>query len=224
VSSALRDTLLALDVGEPRVEVLRNGVDLAVFRPVEQAEARRQLGLRDSTILLSIGKLDRAKGHDLVVEVLVEMPACRLVIAGEGPFESELRALARRRGVADRVDFLGVVPHARLPLLYCAADALVLASVREGMPNVVLESLACGTPVVASDVGGVSEVLHAGVGRLVDERTPAAFRRAIEALLAARPSTETVRRHAERFAWGPVVGRQIDLYRDIVMARRRAAA
>jgi teichuronic acid biosynthesis glycosyltransferase TuaC len=228
VSAALRDALLALDVGRPRIEVLRNGVDLAQFSPLAPAAARAQLGLGAGRIVLSVGKLVEAKGHDLVIRAIAGISDTRLVIVGEGPYRAELERLAVELGVADRVSLRGELPHADLRSYYCAADVLVLASAREGMPNVVLESLACGTPTVATDVGGIGEVLPADAGVLLRERTPAAVRTALESVLRETPSREAIRRHAERLDWGPVVRDQIALYRDVVgsgeqsMTRRQA--
>ena len=105
----------------------------------------------------------------------------------------------------------------RLATVYNAADVLVLASVREGCPNVVLEALACATPVVAAAVGGVPEIMRApAAGRLVRERTPDAIAGALRALLADPPPRAAVRAHAERFAWGPTTAGQIRLFRSIL--------
>ena len=105
----------------------------------------------------------------------------------------------------------------RLATVYNAADVLVLASVREGCPNVVLEALACATPVVATAVGGVPEIMRApAAGRLVRERTPDAIAGALRALLADPPPRAAVRAYAERFAWGPTTAGQIRLFRSIL--------
>lgn len=218
VSQALRDRLATIGAA-CRVEVLRNGVDLELFSPGDRAAARRELGIDGGTVLLSVGKLNQAKGHDLVVRALADLPQCKLIIVGEGEYSARLRAIAVDVGVADRVRFAGSVAHAELKSYYRAADALVLASEREGMPNVVLESMACGTPVIATDVGGVAEVLDSAAGIVLRERTPAAVRAAVDALRGQPRPAEAVRRAAGRFAWAPVISRQIDLYRDVVRGR-----
>ncbi len=219
VSSALRDAILDLDVGQPRIEVLRNGVDLEQFAPLPTARAREALQWGEGTVLLSVGKLVEAKGHDLVIRALAELPGVRLVIVGEGPFRGDLQRLAADLGVADCVSFLGAVPHTQLRMLYCAADIAILASAREGMPNVVLESLACGTPVIATDVGGIGEILVPSVGVLLRERTPDALQAAVTRVLQSKPAVETIRRHAEGLDWTPVLRAQIELYRDVVRSR-----
>ena len=113
--------------------------------------------------------------------------------------------------------FLGAIPQERLPAVYNAADALVLASSREGFPNVLLEALACGTPVVATAVWGTPEIVASRVaGRLVEERSPEALARAIRELLADPPARADVRAYAERFEWGPTTAGQIRLFKSIL--------
>jgi glycosyltransferase involved in cell wall biosynthesis len=196
--------------------VIPNGVDLEVFRPIDRADARRSLGIPEGNWLLSAGQLVPNKGHDAVIRALVELPEFRLLIAGDGPEEGGLRALAADAGVVDRVRFLGRVLPERMPLSYCAADCLVLASSREGMPNVLLESLACGTPVVATRVGGCPDIVREPVaGRLVEAPDPQAIAAAVQHLLCARPSSDEVAAYARRFAWGPSVEMQLAEFRRI---------
>jgi len=217
VSRALAERLAALGVDPARIVVLRNGVDLERFRPVDRGEARARLGLDEGTTLLSVGNLVEHKGHGLAIEALRRLPGFRLLIVGDGPDRRSLEALAARCGVADRVRFEGSVPQSELPRYYGAADLLVLASSREGWANVLLESMACGTPVVATAVGGSPEVVAAPeAGRLARERSPAAIADAIEALLARRPSPAVVRRYAERFDWGETTRGQLELFRTVV--------
>jgi glycosyltransferase involved in cell wall biosynthesis len=205
VCDALRQDLAGLGVDPGRVRVLRNGVDLETFRRDETGRARwrAQLGIGDAPVVASVGHLIARKGHDLAIRALAELPArTQLLIAGTGPEEASLRALARGLGVAARVHFLGAVAHERLREVYSAADALVLASSREGWPNVLLESLACGTPVVATAVNGTPEVVRDPVaGVVVEERTADALAQALRALLAARPRPGAVRAYAEAFSW-----------------------
>lgn len=219
VCAALKDRMVELGMSADRIRVLRNGVDLALFRPVDRAAARARLGLKRRT-LLSVGHLIERKGHYLVIEALASTPDTDLLIAGDGEEEPRLRALSAKFGVASRVRFLGQVPHEELPAIYGAADALVLASSREGWPNVLLESMACGTPVVATRVWGSPEVVaDAAAGELVEARTALAIAAAIERLFARNPDRAATRRYAEGFSWDETSRGQLDLFRQIVGRR-----
>jgi teichuronic acid biosynthesis glycosyltransferase TuaC len=208
VSDALRRALLALGVDAGRVVVLRNGVDTAFFRPEPRREARQAIGIAlppAGRLAISVGNLVPLKGHDLAIQACTSIPGLHLAIVGRGALEARLKALACDLGT-DRVHFVPEVEQERLRSFYAAADLLILASEREGMPNVVLEALACGTPVVATAVGGVPEVVDSStVGRLVSERTPAALARETVALLAAPPEREDVRASALRLSWSETV-------------------
>ena len=218
VSEALRARLIALGIEASRIEVLRNGVDLELFAPGDRAAARQAVGLDvDGTVVLSVGQLIPRKGHDLAMRAVARLPEATLVIVGEGPKADGLRRLARRLGSAERIRFLGAIPQERLATIYNAADVLVLASTREGYPNVLLEALACGTPVVATAVGGVPEVVRDSVaGRLVEERSPEALAGAIRDLLADPPARAATRAYAERFGWGPTTAGQLRLFKSVL--------
>jgi glycosyltransferase involved in cell wall biosynthesis len=137
-----------------------------------------------------------------VIEAVAGIPGATLLVAGEGPEHARLEALAKARGVADRVRLLGSVPHAELPALLAAADVMALASASEGLANAWIEAMACGTPVVTPEVDGAAEAVdRPAAGRLLRSRTPAAFEAAIREILADPPSQAAVRESAERFAW-----------------------
>ncbi|SFU46989.1 Glycosyltransferase involved in cell wall bisynthesis [Pseudoduganella namucuonensis] len=215
VCNALKDEMVQLGVAADAITPLRNGVDLQRFAPADRGAARARLGLTGFT-LLSVGLLDPRKGHDLVIRALAELPDARLLIAGTGPERKRLEDLAREVGVAPRVRFLGSVPQTELAGYYNAADMLVLASSREGWANVLLESMACGTPVVASNVWGTPEVVAAPeAGVLMRERTPAALADAVRLLRASYPDHGATRRYAERFSWDATTQGQIDLFQKI---------
>jgi glycosyltransferase involved in cell wall biosynthesis len=220
VSDALRAELVRLGAQESRISVLRNGVDLDVFRPAAAAAPARA-GRR----LLLVGHLKEGKGHKVTIDAMVHLADAELVIVGDGPLRGDLERHARGRGVHERVRFVGRVAHGELPGFYNGADALVLASEREGMPNVVLEALACGTPVVATAVGGIPEVLTDTVaGILMADSSPRALVTAIEQLFANYPARAAVRRFAERFDWQATVRGQLAVFRNAVAAHERRAA
>lgn len=221
VSAGLRDAVTELGVPPEKVTVLRNGVDLDAFRPADRTAARAALGL-DGPTLLSVGYLEERKGHALTIEALAELPGWRLLIIGTGPDLAALQALARRLGVEDRVRFLGQVPHAELPSYYTAADMLVLASKLEGWANVLLESMACGTPVLASPISGNPEVVQErAAGLIMPERSARGIVLAARDLAADPPSRAATRAYAERFDWTATSQGQLDLFRSI-LARRSA--
>lgn len=215
VCQALKDVLVGLGIPEHRVRVLRNGVDLALFSPRDRGAARVRHGFSRPT-LLAVGHLIDRKGHDLVIKAMPELPAFDLVIAGEGAERPALERLIADLGLAGRVRLLGSVPHTDLPALYAAADALVLASSREGWANVLLEAMACGTPVVASRVWGTPEVVAAPeAGVLMETRTPAGLAAAVRHLAARLPDRAATRRYAEGFGWEPTTQGQIALFREV---------
>ena len=216
VSQALKEKLVQLGIERERVSVLRNGVDLEIFQPVDNDAFKSRHGLQ-SPLLLSVGNLVAGKGHNLVVRALRHLPDASLAIAGSGPEEASLNRLIGRLGLQRRVRLLGDIPHECMPEAYSAADILVLASSREGWANVLLESMACGTPVIASNVGGAPEaVLCPEAGLLLPERTPDMIAEAATLLLATPPSRSATRRYAERFSWQETTEGQLRLFRGIL--------
>lgn len=217
VNRALADKLQSLGADPDKIRVLSNGVDLDLFRPLDRTEARGRIGADEAPLLLSVGNLVPLKGHDITIRALSLLENASLMIAGSGPEEARLRELARDLGVADRVRFLGAVPQKKLPPYYAAADLLVLSSSREGMANVLLESLGCGTPVVASDIPGMGEVVGPPEsGLLMKARTPEALVEAVQMLLANPPARGGTRKYAEKFSWDATTKGQIDLFRKIL--------
>jgi glycosyltransferase involved in cell wall biosynthesis len=216
VARALKDRLVALGVPDTRIEVLRNGVDLRLFRPVDRDEWRGKLGFTGTT-LLSVGNLVTHKGHDLAIRALSLLPGMRLVIVGNGPERENLAALAQDLRLADRVTFAPVMPQEKLRHYFGAADALVLASSREGWANVLLESMACGTPVIASRVGGTPEVITAPeAGVLMAQRTPQALADAARRLFAKYPDRAATRRYAEAYSWDATTERHLQLFQRVI--------
>ncbi len=204
VCDALGDAIRELGIEHPEIHTLRNGVDLELFRPAtDRAAVRRALGFTRTT-LVSVGHLIERKGHHVVIEALAGLDGVDLVILGDGEERTRLECQVAALGLGERVRMEGAVPQHQLRDYYGAADALVLASSREGWANVLLEAMACGTPVVATPVWGTPEVVAApAAGVLARERSAAAIREACRALLAAPPRREDTRRYAEGFDWAP---------------------
>lgn len=212
VSEALQQKIAALGVSPQKITTLRNGVDLAAFRPLDRAAIRAQLGLQ-GPVWLAVGNLVESKGVHIAIAALAQTREVTLLIAGAGPERNALQWLAEQLGVAGRVRFIGTVTHGELCAYYNAADAMVLASSREGMPNVVLESLACGTPVIAAPFDSAAELLSTpDAGEIAESRTAEAVVAAWRRLECRRPERAATRRHAESLGWAPVLDAQCVLY------------
>ena len=199
VSAALRQVMI--DLGMPdSIRVHHTGVELDRFRPIDRAAAKQRLGVT-GPLLVSAGALIPRKGQAITVAAMERLPGATLLLVGEGPDRSALERQIRRSDLGDRVRLLGSRPHSELPELLGAANLMALPSSSEGLANVWVESLACGTPIVISDVGGAREVLtDAGAGRIV-AREPDAIAAGVRELLASPPDPTAVRRSAERFTW-----------------------
>jgi len=215
VSKALKDRLVQLGVEQDNIHVLRNGVDLEKFKPIEPS--RKKPNADSGLSLLSVGHLIEDKGHHIAIKALTEIQGAALTIIGEGPNLNSLRKLAEKLAVSDRVTFLGFVRHEDMAGHYSAADATVLASNREGMPNVVLESLACGTRVIATDVGGIAEVIcSVDAGFLLANRSVAALVDALRQLQIMPCERDVTRQYAvDNLGWHHVVERQRKLYAEV---------
>jgi teichuronic acid biosynthesis glycosyltransferase TuaC len=213
VSESLRRAVIELGVDESRVHTLRNGVDLEFFTPPAERDAlRRELGFTRPT-LLCVGNLVELKGHHLVLEALRELQDMELVIAGAGVERDALERQASKLGLSQRVRFMGRVSQIELVRLYGGADALILASSREGWANVLLESMACGTPVAATPVSGNPEVVaHRDAGVLTRERSVPALVEAIRDLFATSVPRTNTRRYAQGFSWDETSDRLWQLF------------
>lgn len=208
VCGALKEAIMRLNIDADKVTVVPNGVDAEKFRPVPRSAARVELGLPvDKRILLSVGGLVPRKGFDLLIKALrlvmdrAGADDLYLVIVGEGPERKKLEMLAGAVGLSKFVRFAGSVAHKDLHLWYSAADVFCLASSREGWPNVVLEAMACGTPVVATNVWGIPEIIRSDRVGLLTERTEAAIADAISRSLEKDWRAEEISRYARQHAW-----------------------
>jgi teichuronic acid biosynthesis glycosyltransferase TuaC len=230
VAQALVNEAVRLGAPPEKGFASTNGVDIARFFPMARDQARELLGLdRGKRYLLSVSHLVPRKGVDILLRALALLLTeegegrgdLRLIVVGkggeEGDCEAELRALAAQLGIAGHVIWAGAVLNTELHAWYSAADVFCLASAREGWPNVVLEAMACGTPVVAHATWGVPEIIaHPELGLLVHERQPAPFAAAIGAALDGEWDRERLRAHALQHTWEEVANR--------LMAHLRAVA
>jgi teichuronic acid biosynthesis glycosyltransferase TuaC len=222
VSGGLKSRLVNLGAEQEKIHVLRNGVDLNLFQPVDREKARAQLGWQANKVLLSVGNLLELKGHHLVIEALKDLPDYRLIIVGNGKEEKKLHDCCVRFSVTDRVEFVPSISQEKLKQYYGAADALILASSREGWANVLLESMACGTPVIATSVGGNPEVVAApDAGVLLTERSASAIVSGVKTLFSRYPDRTATRRYAEQFDWAEISRMQMYLFDSILIKRKQ---
>jgi glycosyltransferase involved in cell wall biosynthesis len=225
VGERLRERVIELGAPPERAVAFRRGVDTRMFCPGDSREARARLGLpAGGRVVLWAGRMVPVKAVDVLLEAwrLLALPPAeaRLCLVGDGPLQPWLRSQARDLGPSGAVAFPGGQRQEALPDWYRAADVTVLPSLSEGIPNVLLESLACGTPFVASDIGGVREIDAGPHGTLVPPARPDALAAALRGRLdspsravlpagfALRESTASVSGMLERVVrdWSRVGG------------------
>jgi teichuronic acid biosynthesis glycosyltransferase TuaC len=234
VSQSLKEVAAGLGVPADHIRVIPNGVDADVFVPREPADARRLLGLpAQATIVLSVGGLNDGKGHHRVVAQLPELARrfpelLYVVVGGERPGDSSrslIESVAARLGVTNRVRLVGERPHDEVATWLAAADLFCLATRSEGWANVLLESLACGTPVVSTRVGGNAEIVsHEGLGILVPAQDDGALSAAIREGLERRWDTQILVAHAQAHSWDSAVRGVLEEFARVLGRDGRTAA
>lgn len=223
---------LYYDADPAKLSTIPCGINLNLFRPGDRGAARQALDIpQDVPVLLWVGRLEKLKGVDILIQALaeVETPGARLVIVGGDDqatgLKNELIAQAQAAGIAGRVRFDGAVPHDALPAYYQAADVCVIPSYYESFGLVAIESMACGTPVVASRVGGLVSTVTDGVnGYLIPWRCPGPFAEKLDVLLA-NPElranfSRAGRASVGRFSWSSVAISVAALYDRLSRQRR----
>lgn len=227
VSGALKDAMVRLDVNPDKIHVIPNGVNAELFQPMDREQARKNLNLpTQAPLLVSVGALIRPKGHLTLIRafavIALRLPELRLYILGEGPLRTELESLVRELNLHDRVRLPGKRTNEELRQWFNAADVSLLMSEREGWPNVLTESLACGTPVVATRVGGVPEILHSPELGIVVDQTIASVADGIERALLKKWDREAISKQTRTRTWSTVAGELEGVFSE--QLRRRAAA
>ncbi|HEX7449903.1 MAG TPA: glycosyltransferase [Pirellulales bacterium] len=196
VSRDLAQRVVRLGVEPSRIQVVYDGINRSLFQPGCRRDARRRLGLDEQApLVLFVGNLLPVKGIDVLLAAGERLAARRVtftcLMIGRGPLAAPLRRDAARRGVGDRFRWLGGRPHHELPDWFRAANVFVLPSRSEGVPNVLLEAAACGTPFVASRVGGIPELTQLGPHRLVEPGNAQELADAIEEKLVSTAASES---------------------------------
>lgn len=234
VSNSLREVGIAAGVPAERFEVVGNGVDTKVFRPVSRQEARRQLNIPDHVkVMCTVGALVERKGFHRVISLMPKLSQrfsglTYLAVGGaspEGDWSERLQRQAREAGLGDSVRFLGALTPDELRIPLSASDVFVLASSNEGWANVILEAMACGVPVVASDVGGNAEVVcKRTLGTVYPFGDDAALQSALEEALSNTWSAECLVGYAEANTWDTRVARLVEMFRSIAAAGAQRSA
>lgn len=204
VSSALHDKVVELGIPTERVLVQRNGVDGQRFQVRDKMEARCDLGLAlDRSLVVYVGNFKQEKGVAVLVDATAKLGRDDVDVAlvGDGPQKQILLEQARDLGIESQVKFCGRRPHGEIPAWMAAADVVCLPSYREGCPNVVLEALAAGRPVVASRVGGVPELVSDATGVLIPPGDPDALSRGLDRALTRSWEPEGLRASVDCLSW-----------------------
>ncbi len=216
-----------------KIGIVPCGVNMELFQPVARAAARQELGLTDEKILLFVGRIDPLKGIGQLLKAvpyLNNIKGLRLVIIGGDEHSrsevEKLRKLSRELDIYDMVTFQGLIKHEQLPYFYSAADVCVVPSYYESFGLVALESLACGTPVVATDVGDLKNIVRQGeTGYVVAENTPQNLADSIALLLSRPPrdmeSARSVRASISGYSWANIsegIIRELRLAPDRLMS------
>jgi D-inositol-3-phosphate glycosyltransferase len=220
-----RDAMARLYDADPdHIELVPCGVDLARFQPLNQEESRAKLGLNGDKVLLFVGRIESLKGLDLLVHTAAQMETRQgmrvLVVGGDDGKEGEaarVRQLVQDLDMDEIFDFVGRVDQEDMPLYYSAADVCVVPSFYESFGLAALESMACGTPVVASRVGGLSTVIqHGRTGYLKSWRCPEAFANSLEMIISSKRLQNSMgiaaRKRAEDLGWDQVAERMLRIY------------
>ena len=206
------------------IHVIPAGVNLDTFQPVDQADARAELGIKEKRVILYVGRIEPLKGIDILlraVPMLEYGEDLRVMVVGGNPSNDaeldRLKSLTAELGISDSVTFTGSLPQNVLPTYYSAADVFVLPSHSESFGLAPLEAMACGTPVVVSRVGGMKTFVNSGEnGYLVPWRCPESFAQRLDVLLANPELRDAMgqaaRAKALSMGWGSVAERMLDYY------------
>ena len=227
VSNATKDYVLSLGAKPEKIKVLHNGVDLVHFRPLtgKREEMRRKLGIsQNSIVVLTVRRLVYKNGIDTLIEsaniAVRKNPKITFLVVGKGPDLNNVQMRIRQLGIENNFRLTGFVKDEDLPFYYNAADFFVLPSKSgEGLPLVALEAMACGLPVIATNVGGISEILMEDYGKLVPSNQPESLAKAILEFSNIDFSSRKLELRAvmeEKFSWDKNVETLIGIYEELI--------
>jgi len=216
VSVDLKEKMQRMGIQESKIHVIYNGINHQRFYPTPQTQARKDLGLGDSRIILYVGNLKKEKGCLDLLEAFIELakqqPELKLYVAGTGAMSKTMTQRSQEAGMKNNIFLLGKVDHAALNRWYNAADLLCLPSYSEGVPNVLLEAMACGTPVVATRVGGIPEIVTADTGVLVESGNIQELKDKLNAALKHPWNAERIHLYAKKFSWNENARQMLDMF------------
>ncbi len=222
VSQSLADRMHDNGASSDRMTVIPNGIDPAVMQRVDVLQARQKLQLpHDAKILLSVGNLVELKGHHLLIEAIGKLKSeerldFKAYIIGRGSERNKLQRQIENLGLVDFVHLQGEVDNRELKYWYSAADISFLGSSREGWPNVVSESLACGTPVVATDVNGIPEILTSADYGVIVQRSPDAFAAGIVKSLSTNWDRNFIAEYGQLKTWDHVAEEVLAVFKKVL--------
>ncbi|WP_456406392.1 glycosyltransferase family 4 protein [Thiolapillus sp.] len=218
VSVDLKKKMQRMGIQESKIHVIYNGINHQRFHPLPQTQARKALSLDDSRIILYVGNLKKEKGClDLLeayIDLAHEQPDLKLYVAGTGAMSKAMMQRSQEAGMKNRIFLLGKVDHAALNHWYNAADLVCLPSYNEGVPNVLLEAMACGTPVVATRVGGIPEVVTADTGILVESGNVGELKAKLDTALKQQWNAEHIHQYTKKFSWNENIRQMLDMFNN----------
>ena len=223
VSHDLKKKMIKLGCAEQNIQVIPNGVDPSLFYPISKTKARSNLDLgSDLKILLAVGNLIPLKRFHLLIDCMYhivkknENKNIKLIIIGEGNQRKNLKEQVAQLSLQPNIKFVGRVNHHEMYLWYNAADLLTVVSESEGCPNIILEALACGTPVLAYSTGGIPEIINQKVGMLVNDVAPHYFARMVEKALNKNWQKNSIISHAKLYTWDTISKKIIEQYKPLL--------
>jgi glycosyltransferase involved in cell wall biosynthesis len=227
VSNATKNYVLRLGADSEKIRVLHNGVDVNRFRPLTgvKDEMRKKLGIsKDSSVVLTVRRLVYKNGIDTLIEsakiAVKKNPRLFFLVVGKGPDFEKVKEKIEELGIQENFRLTGFISDEALPFYYNVADFFVLPSKSgEGLPLVALEAMACGLPVIATNVGGISEVMEEGYGKLVPPNSPDSFAEAILEFSHSELSTLKNDLRAiieQKYSWDRNVEKLVEIYEELI--------
>ncbi len=227
-SSAIANYFKEIGVDKSKIHIIPNGINLSGFKNLDRTESRKMLGLRDEFVVMTVARLEKVKGLTYLLKAFSEldkgspcqMTRAALVIIGEGSERQNLEKYAEKLGISDRVRFIGEVPNQEIPKYLKAADCFCLPSIKEGFGIVILEAMATGIPVIASQVGGIVDIIqHEKNGLLVPAKASYAISRAILEIqqnpTLAQTITQSAQKTLKNYNWNNITEQLYKVYERI---------